>query len=29
VLHYDSDYDFIAHMTGQPMQWVVPQGTVP
>jgi predicted nucleic acid-binding protein len=29
VLHYDSDYDLIAHMTGQPMQWVVPRGTVP
>ena len=29
VLHYDSDYDLIAHMTGQPMQWVVPGGTVP
>jgi len=29
VLHYDSDYDFIAHITGQPMRWVVPGGTVP
>ncbi len=29
VLHYDSDYDFIAQITGQPMQWVVPRGTVP
>ncbi len=29
VLHYDSDYDFIAQITGQPMQWVVPHGTVP
>lgn len=29
VLHYDSDYDLIAHITGQPMQWVVPRGTVP
>jgi predicted nucleic acid-binding protein len=29
VLHYDSDYDLIAGVTGQPMQWVVPRGTVP
>jgi predicted nucleic acid-binding protein len=29
VMHYDSDYDFIAQVTGQPMQWVVPRGTVP
>lgn len=29
VLHYDSDYDLIAHVTGQAVQWVVPQGTVP
>jgi predicted nucleic acid-binding protein len=29
VLHYDGDYDLIAHITGQPMQWVVPRGTVP
>jgi hypothetical protein len=28
VLHYDSDYDVIAAVTGQPMQWVVPRGTV-
>lgn len=28
VLHYDSDYDLIASVTGQPMQWVVPRGTV-
>jgi predicted nucleic acid-binding protein len=28
VMHYDSDYDFIAQITGQPMQWVVPRGTV-
>jgi predicted nucleic acid-binding protein len=28
VLHYDSDYDLIAGVTGQPMQWVVPRGTV-
>lgn len=29
VLHYDSDYDLIAEVTGQPVQWVVPRGTVP
>lgn len=29
VLHYDGDYDFIAQVTGQPTQWVVPAGTVP
>jgi predicted nucleic acid-binding protein len=29
VMHYDGDYDFIAQVTGQPMQWVVPRGTVP
>ena len=29
VLHYDADYDLIAHVTGQPGQWIVPRGTVP
>jgi predicted nucleic acid-binding protein len=29
ILHYDSDYDLIAEVTGQPTQWVVPPGTVP
>ena len=28
LLHYDSDYDLIAEVTRQPMQWVVPRGTV-
>ena len=28
VLHYDRDYDLIAQITGQPMRWVVPRGTV-
>ncbi|HEY2286186.1 MAG TPA: PIN domain nuclease [Streptosporangiaceae bacterium] len=28
VLHYDSDYDDIAAVTGQPMQWVAPRGTI-
>jgi predicted nucleic acid-binding protein len=29
VLHYDAGYDLIAHITGQPAQWIVPRGTVP
>ena len=29
VLHYDGDYDFIAQVTGQQTQWVVPRGSVP
>lgn len=29
VLHYDSDFDLIAAVTGQRCQWVVPAGTVP
>lgn len=29
LVHYDSDFDLIAEITGQPMQWVVPRGTVP
>jgi predicted nucleic acid-binding protein len=29
VLHYDADYDLIAHVTGQRTQWVAPCGTVP
>jgi hypothetical protein len=29
VLHYDGDYDLIAQVTGQPVQWVIPRGTVP
>jgi predicted nucleic acid-binding protein len=28
VLHYDSDFDLIAEVTGQPTQWVVPRGSV-
>jgi hypothetical protein len=27
VLHYDGDYDRIAQVTGQPVEWVVPAGT--
>jgi predicted nucleic acid-binding protein len=26
VLHYDSDYDHIAAVTGQRIQWVLPRG---
>jgi predicted nucleic acid-binding protein len=29
LVHYDSDYDLIAEITGQPMKWVVARGTVP
>jgi predicted nucleic acid-binding protein len=28
VLHYDADYDRVAEITGQPVQWVVPRGSV-
>ena len=28
VLHYDRDYDLIAEVTGQPVEWVVPRGSV-
>jgi predicted nucleic acid-binding protein len=28
VLHYDSDYDRIAAITGQPVEWVVPRGSL-
>ena len=28
VLHYDADFDRIAAVTDQPMQWVVARGTV-
>jgi hypothetical protein len=28
VLHYDSDFDLIASVTGQPCQWVVLPGSV-
>jgi predicted nucleic acid-binding protein len=29
LVHYDSDYDLVAEVTSQAMQWVVPRGTVP
>jgi hypothetical protein len=28
ILHYDSDYDLITTVTGQPTRWVVPHGTI-
>ncbi|HUO83747.1 MAG TPA: PIN domain nuclease [Thermoanaerobaculia bacterium] len=28
VLHYDADFDRIARVTGQPMEWVVKRGSV-
>ncbi|MBI2169697.1 MAG: PIN domain nuclease [Actinobacteria bacterium] len=29
VLHYDHDFDLIASVTGQPVEWVVAAGSVP
>jgi predicted nucleic acid-binding protein len=29
LMHYDSDYEHITSITSQPMQWVVPRGSVP
>jgi predicted nucleic acid-binding protein len=28
VLHYDADYERIAKLTKQPVQWIVPRGSV-
>jgi len=28
VLHYDSDYGAIAEITGQPVRWLVPLGSL-
>jgi predicted nucleic acid-binding protein len=28
VLHYDADFDFVAGVTGQSVEWVVPAGSV-
>jgi len=28
VMHYDTDFDLIAAVTGQPTEWVVPAGTI-
>ena len=29
VLHYDADFDLIAGITGQPVRWIAPKGSVP
>jgi predicted nucleic acid-binding protein len=29
LLHYDADFELIAAVTGQPMEWVVSRGSVP
>jgi predicted nucleic acid-binding protein len=28
IVHYDEDYDRIAEITGQPMRWLVPAGSL-
>lgn len=28
VLHYDSDFDRLAEITGEPVEWVVTRGSV-
>lgn len=28
LLHYDGDFDLIAQVTGQPVEWVVPRGSI-
>ncbi|WP_239647444.1 PIN domain nuclease [Nocardiopsis baichengensis] len=28
VLHYDADYDRIAEVTGQPVEWAAPKGSI-
>lgn len=28
ILHYDEDYDHIAEITGQPMRWLAPRGSL-
>ncbi len=28
VLHYDQDFEFIASVTAQPHQWIVPRGSL-
>ncbi len=28
VLHYDTDYELIAAVTGQPHEWIVPRGSL-
>lgn len=28
ILHYDADFDLVSDVTGQPMEWVVPCGSI-
>jgi predicted nucleic acid-binding protein len=28
LVHYDADYDTIAEITGQPVRWVAPRGSL-
>lgn len=28
LVHYDADYDAIAEITGQPVRWVAPRGSI-
>jgi predicted nucleic acid-binding protein len=28
VLHYDADFDLVASITGQPVEWLLPRGTL-
>lgn len=28
ILHYDSDFEHVAAITGQPIEWIVPKGSV-
>lgn len=29
VLHYDHDFDLIADVSGQPIEWIMPAGSIP
>lgn len=29
LMHYDSDFDLIASVTGQPTKWLLPRGSLP
>ena len=28
VIHYDADFDRIAELTGQPVEWIAPRGSI-
>ena len=28
LLHYDRDFDLIAGATGQPVEWIIPAGSI-